>query len=211
MKMLFWNTHRNGNINSYIFELVEQNEIDILILAEYASDNDELSKCLIQSKKRLYKWNSTGCNRIQIWGNYVDVKPGEQNKYFSIQIINNKYIICGVHMYSDLNGERFDERISLAEEIRYAIKNTREELNSNDVIIIGDMNESPYEKACLSAKGFHALPALKILGSFMKKNMKRCIIQCGTYLEILNIPQEHIIEQIQKCVILVGTCWIRLL
>ena len=24
------------------------------------------------------------------------------------------------------------------------------------------MNESPYEKACLSAKGFHALPALKI-------------------------------------------------
>ena len=162
MKMLFWNTHRNSNINSFILELVEQNEIDILILSEYAGNLEELSKYLMQSKKRLCKWNSSGCNRIQIWGNYVDVEPGEQNKYFSIQIVNDKYIICGVHMYSDLNGERFDERTSLAEEIRYAIKNAREKLNSNDVIIIGDMNESPYEKACLSAKGFHALPALKI-------------------------------------------------
>lgn len=162
MKMLFWNTHRNSNINSFILELVEQNKIDILILSEYAGNLEELSKYLMQSKKRLCKWNSSGCNRIQIWGNYVDVEPGEQNKYFSIQIVNDKYIICGVHMYSDLNGERFDERTSLAEEIRYAIKNAREKLNSNDVIIIGDMNESPYEKACLSAKGFHALPALKI-------------------------------------------------
>ena len=145
MKMLFWNTHRNSNINSFILELVEQNEIDILILSEYAGNLEELSKYLMQSKKRLCKWNSSGCNRIQIWGNYVDVEPGEQNKYFSIQIVNDKYIICGVHMYSDLNGERFDERTSLAEEIRYAIKNAREKLNSNDVIIIGDMNESPYE------------------------------------------------------------------
>ena len=110
MKMLFWNTHRNSNINSFILELVEQNEIDILILSEYAGNLEELSKYLMQSKKRLCKWNSSGCNRIQIWGNYVDVEPGEQNKYFSIQIVNDKYIICGVHMYSDLNGERFDER-----------------------------------------------------------------------------------------------------
>ena len=204
MKMLFWNTHRNSNINSFILELVEQNEIDILILSEYAGNLEELSKYLMQSKKRLCKWNSSGCNRIQIWGNYVDVEPGEQNKYFSIQIVNDKYIICGVHMYSDLNGERFDERTSLAEEIRYAIKNAREKLNSNDVIIIGDMNESPYEKACLSAKGFHALPALKI-----SDNNSRCIIQCGICLEILSIRQEHIIDLIQKCIILAGICWIR--
>ena len=93
MKMLFWNTHRNSNINSFILELVEQNEIDILILSEYAGNLEELSKYLMQSKKRLCKWNSSGCNRIQIWGNYVDVEPGEQNKYFSIQIVNDKYII----------------------------------------------------------------------------------------------------------------------
>ena len=51
MKMLFWNTHRNSNINSFILELVEQNEIDILILSEYAGNLEELSKYLMQSKK----------------------------------------------------------------------------------------------------------------------------------------------------------------
>lgn len=162
MKILFWNTHRNNEINSYIIELVEYNEIDILVLAEYTGDINELDNLLKQSSKRLYKLNTNGCERIHIWGNYVDVTPAEQNKYFSIQIINKKYIICGVHMYSNLNGEHYDERISLAEEIKYSIKQTQSQLDSEKVIIIGDMNESPYDKSCLSAKGFHALPALKI-------------------------------------------------
>ena len=116
---------------------------------------------LKQCNKRLFKWSTNGCDRIQIWGNYVDVTPAEQNKYFSIQIINKEYIVCGVHMYSDLNGEHYDERLSLAEEIIYSIKQVRKQLKSEKVIVIGDMNESPYDKACLSANGFHGLPALK--------------------------------------------------
>lgn len=161
MKILFWNTHRNNEINSYIIKLVEYNKIDVLVLAEYTGDISELNNLLENSEKRLFKLNTNGCDRIHIWGNYVDVTPAEQNKYFSIQIINKKYIICGVHMYSNLNGERYDERMFLAEEIKYSIKQTKLQLNSENVIIIGDMNESPYDKSCLSAKGFHALPALK--------------------------------------------------
>lgn len=162
MKILFWNTHRNDKINPYIMKLVEYNEIDVLVLAEYTGDISELNGLLDQSNKRLFKWSTNGCKRIQIWGNYVDITPAEQNKYFSIQIVNKKYIICGVHMYSDLNGEHLDERISLAEEIKYSIKQTTMQLNSENVIVIGDMNESPYDKSCLSAKGFHAMPALKM-------------------------------------------------
>lgn len=82
MRMLFWNTHRNVNINSYILDLVNENEIDVLVLAEYKADTNELNCNLEQSKKRLFKWNTTGCERIHIWGNYIDATPGEQNKYF---------------------------------------------------------------------------------------------------------------------------------
>ena len=35
MRILFWNTHRNVDINSYILDIVNQNEIDVLVLAEY--------------------------------------------------------------------------------------------------------------------------------------------------------------------------------
>ena len=33
MRILFWNTHRNVDINSYILDIVNQNEIDVLVLA----------------------------------------------------------------------------------------------------------------------------------------------------------------------------------
>jgi len=33
MKILFWNVHRNRNINRYIASIVGDNEIDILVMA----------------------------------------------------------------------------------------------------------------------------------------------------------------------------------
>lgn len=177
MRILFWNTHRNVDINSYILDIVNQNEIDVLVLAEYMAEINELNDNLKQCKKRLFNWNTKGCERIHIWGNYIDVTPGEQNKYFSVQIVNKQYIMCGVHMYSNLNGEHYDERVALAEEIMYSIKHIKQRLQTEHVIVIGDINESPYEKACLSAKGFHALPALQILDNNSKKEHKKILEQ----------------------------------
>ena len=46
MKILFWNVHRNRNINRYIASIVGDNEIDILVMAEYNADESELSHYL---------------------------------------------------------------------------------------------------------------------------------------------------------------------
>ena len=54
MRILFWNTHRNVDINSYILDIVNQNEIDVLVLAEYMAENNELNDNLKQCKKRLF-------------------------------------------------------------------------------------------------------------------------------------------------------------
>lgn len=42
MKLLFWNTNKNENINNYILGLVEENKIDIVVLAEY---NSNIERC----------------------------------------------------------------------------------------------------------------------------------------------------------------------
>lgn len=55
MRILFWNTHRNVDINSYILDIVNQNEIDVLVLAEYMAEINELNDNLKQCKKRLFK------------------------------------------------------------------------------------------------------------------------------------------------------------
>lgn len=162
MRLLFWNTHKNKHINTYIARLVEENEIDILILAEYNSNIEDLDVLLDRSRKKLSRCNTIGSERIKIWSNYCSTEPGTQDKYFSLQIINNEYIICGVHMYSDLNGERYDERLRLAEQIMGEIGKIKEKIDSDKVIIMGDINESPYEKTTLSAMGFHGMPELKV-------------------------------------------------
>ena len=51
MRILFWNTHRNVDINSYILDIVNQNEIDVLVLAEYMAEINELNDNL-KTKKR---------------------------------------------------------------------------------------------------------------------------------------------------------------
>ena len=44
MKFLFWNTHNNKAINPILRELVVENKVDIIILAEYDADESELLK-----------------------------------------------------------------------------------------------------------------------------------------------------------------------
>ena len=41
LKILFWNTHSN-NVNEYIVNLVIDNGIDVLVMAEYEDNEDEL-------------------------------------------------------------------------------------------------------------------------------------------------------------------------
>ncbi len=162
MKVLFWNTNRNNNINNYLLSLVKDNEVDILVLAEYCDDE----KCLLElfRKNNIYLGlcNTYGCRRIEIWSNYINIKPGIQTDYFSLQIINDEFILCCTHLPSDLNGDNSDERLELVGQIMREISQKEVEIESNKVIIVGDMNEMPYDRGCLNANGFHGLPVLNI-------------------------------------------------
>lgn len=42
MKYLFWNTHKNNDINDVLSELIIENNISMVLLAEYAANADEL-------------------------------------------------------------------------------------------------------------------------------------------------------------------------
>ena len=46
MKCLFWNTHKNENINSILCDLVIENHISVVVLAEYSADINDLIELL---------------------------------------------------------------------------------------------------------------------------------------------------------------------
>jgi len=162
MKILFWNTNRNSAINPYVASIVCDYNIDILVIAEYGADKNELCDMFKNNKQYLTECNTLGCDRIEAWSSYVNVKPGIQERYYSIQVIQEEFILCCVHMFTDLHGDRSDERLAIIQKIMYDIQKIEKEIQSQRTIIIGDINEMPYGKGCLNANGFHGLPALTI-------------------------------------------------
>ncbi len=160
MRILFWNTNRNENINEYVANLVRDYKIDMLIMAEYVADKDNLQELLEEYGQALSEENTLGCDRINIWSSYKDIKPGVQETYYSIQMIQNKYTVCCVHSITDLHGDCSEERLAIAQRIMYDVKKAEDTIKSQKTILIGDFNEMPYDKGCLNANGFHGLPVL---------------------------------------------------
>lgn len=160
MRILFWNTKGNKAINPYIVHLVIDYDIDIFILAEYDADKTELKELLKKYHLKHYFCFARGCNRISIWSNYDNMKSGPQDTHYSIQIIKDKYILCGIHLMSDSFGGMCDERFARMREIIYEIGRVEQKIMTKNTIIIGDFNETPYDRGCLNADGFHGLPAL---------------------------------------------------
>lgn len=170
MRILFWNTHRN-NINEYLQSLIQDYTIDILAVSEYTANERELDMMLKNSQQYLVRCYTGGCERIKMWANYVDIEAGDQNKYYTIQVLKEKYILCFVHLISDLHGDYSEERFALIQQIMYELKKMEEKIHSKKTIIIGDMNETPYSKGCLDARAFHGLSALNITDRATRKVM----------------------------------------
>lgn len=160
MRILFWNTNRNENINEYVANLVRDYNIDVLVLAEYVADKNNLQELFEEYGQVLKEGNTIGCNRINFWSSYLDIEPGAQESYYSIQTIQNEYIVCCIHSITDLHGDRSEERLDIAQRIMYDIRQLEAEIRSEKSIVIGDFNEMPYDKGCLNANGFHGLPVL---------------------------------------------------
>lgn len=163
MKILFWNTHGHSNINDYVVSLSDDYDVDLLILAEYNGNESKLIELL--KLRGLRKCSTIGCNRIEIWSNYINIEQGYQDPYYSIQIIENEYILCCTHLPSDWPGDHSDERFAIIQQMMKEIQQVEVYNRTKKTIIIGDMNEMPYSKGCLNANAMHGLPVLDIKDS----------------------------------------------
>ena len=58
LKYLFWNTHRNNNINDILSELIMENDISIVLLAEYTAEAKELIEMLSSQNVNMTEYGS---------------------------------------------------------------------------------------------------------------------------------------------------------
>lgn len=89
MKMLFWNTF-NKNVNDIVTELIEENNINIVALAEYTADVNELIALLSNRGIIMRKYYNPGCKKVTFLGNtYYHAQPASQGDRYCFQIIDN--------------------------------------------------------------------------------------------------------------------------
>lgn len=87
MKILFWNTNNNPSINHVIYDIVCEEDIDVIALAEYSGNGPELLRNLAASDIRMTQYSAIGCKNIAFFGNVDNVQPGTQDSRYSVQLL----------------------------------------------------------------------------------------------------------------------------
>ena len=162
MKYLFWNTHKNKNINSILCDLIIENRISVAVLAEYSADIGDLIYLLHTYGMTMQQVPTVGCDRIHVIGETgLHIEPQLQTDRSSIQIIKEDTILCCVHLNSQIYLDNIERREIDIEQIVGDILNLEEEMCTKNTIIVGDFNVNPYDKSCVSARYFHGIPIYK--------------------------------------------------
>ena len=158
MRVLFWNAYQKSGNDSVLEELIIENRISLVVLAEYRGDLGILLQNLQVRGCYMTSYITIGCNRIHVIGVPMDIRPGVQSRYSSIQIINQQYVLCCVHLTSKLSSGAEEYRDI---EIRQIVQDICEQerlLGTEDTIIVGDFNIDPFEAGCVDARWFHGVP-----------------------------------------------------
>lgn len=176
MRIAFWNTHKNETINEILCDIIYEKGINIIVLAEYNADSQDLIQRLSLLNIEMEPYLTIGCDRIVMFGSIVDTKPGSQNKYFSTQIVDGKYILCGIHLPSKIYSNHQERRNIVIDTIIKDINELERKTGIEDTIILGDLNENPYDPGCLEATKFHGIPsgddAVKNVRTVMNQQFK---------------------------------------
>lgn len=173
MRFLFWNTKNNVGINDILCDLIVENDISTVLLAEYAADVSELQKKLATRGKLLFEYNTAGCERMTILGTNLHVDSGLQTDYASIQIINEDEILCCIHLQSQIYSDNEELRKLTIRQIVADIEATEKAYSTDKTIIVGDLNIAPYDDAAVSAGYFHGVPIYEVAKKKKRKVGKK--------------------------------------
>lgn len=166
---MFWNTHNNISINPILVSLIEENNINLVVLAEYKADVNDLLDRLHLIGIMMNKHLTTGCERITILSDINDISPGKQRAHYSLQIVSKKYILCCAHLLSQILTNNEGQRNLVIQDLIKDIEDT-EKINSMDSsLIVGDLNINPFEYACISAGYINGMPYNEIASKNTRK------------------------------------------
>lgn len=161
MRCLFWNTNLK-ELDKEIVDVVVENEINILGLAEYNRDTTELMKMFIAAGYNIFELQSME-SRVKVFtttlpGDVERIKDKRHYTLFRVNIPNVGKVMFGfIHMFSKWMKDENDYFSKLSRMVS-EIERKESEVESDYTILAGDFNMNPYEKGMLAAGGLYAFP-----------------------------------------------------
>lgn len=188
MNIAFWNLNKKS-LSDLLVELVNEQLIDILILAEATDDVilDFIKKQKLVNPKRKFLQISSGKTvLLSIEGSSLIIAKNTSTspRWSSFQIKIPTIItfnLFSIHFHSKVNWSNDSlslECVNLARDINILETSS----GVNDTVLIGDFNMNPYESGLVAANGLHALPDL----NHMSKKVKGRNIDGITYKYFYN-------------------------
>ena len=129
MKYLFWNTHQNDDINDVLSELIIENNVSMVLLAEYAANADELINKLAVRDINMLQYGSCS-ERIKMFGKIKNIQYRTDSDHAVIRIINDKDILCCIHLNSKIYSGHEEIREIHMDQIIKDIQDVERELQS---------------------------------------------------------------------------------
>ena len=191
MKILFWNLKKNS-IEKWLEELIKEQDIDIVILAEY--DGISMQQLLNDLHGDYKQYDGYDyCKKITLIAKNdisVTVKR-EQGRYvlYSVTTANSAYIIAGIHLsakpYADTNTRKCEIR-TLVQDI-CELENKEK---SWKTVVIGDFNCNPFDEELIQKDSFNTVLFKKVI------EKHEFVVYCGRkyrrfYNPIINYLKEE--------------------
>lgn len=160
MNVAFWNVNKNEAIDIYLEQLVLENDIDVLILAEYSGNIEDFAN-RFDVKRSFTQLQTLGCDKIKgiISTRYKQEQLATESRYCLLRIKTSYFdLLFGmIHGESKFHSED-DDRTATFIRFYNDIENNETKLNIGNSIIVGDLNSNPFEKNVIGASTLHAIP-----------------------------------------------------
>ena len=164
MNFLFWNIQKKDTFFDLICELVKNNCIGVLMLAEFPEGKQEDLRRMLVSQDGSYRYINPIKDRakVEVYTNLptIDFRNVEDERRFSVMRYHSKglnkdfnIILC--HLVSKVNCDDQAQAFE-ARSVASAIIKVEERFNNDLSIVCGDLNMNPFEEGlvgcdCLNA------------------------------------------------------------
>ena len=165
MNFLFWNIKKKDTFFDLICELVKENSIGILMLAEFPEGKQRILEEQLKHQNTSYKYIKPIKEKVKVEVFTSLPKKHlffvEDERRFSVLRYHNNglnkdfnVILC--HLISKINHDVAAQAFE-ARSIAASIKNVENRLNNDLTLVCGDLNMNPFEEGLASCDGFNAV------------------------------------------------------